>query len=179
MENELISDQQLDFRVVEWGGNSRLAPSVPHAQLTNATIIGQVSFDFLQGLPLAKPLVTSWSLSIEICCYLLFAVYFASSPARLWGFACLGVVTMALSTGWCAASANPNAYGPYCFQNRYGVVQAGFVPFALGGLYYFRRGAIAACLTQHRLASIICFLAALMAMFCSEFFRTTAGAFLG
>jgi peptidoglycan/LPS O-acetylase OafA/YrhL len=147
--------------------------------ITNAIVIGQVTFDFVQWLPLAKPLVTSWSLSIEICCYLLLSVYFATSPARLWGFAGLGVVAMALSTGWCARSANPAAYGPYCFQNRYGVIQAGFVPFAFGGLYYFRQGAIAAWLTQHRSASIISLLGALGAMFGSEFFRATAGPFIG
>jgi peptidoglycan/LPS O-acetylase OafA/YrhL len=147
--------------------------------VTNATVIGQVTFDFVQWLPLAKPLVTSWSLSIEICCYLLLALYFARSPARLWAFAGLGVVAMVLSTGWCATSANPEAYGPYCFQNRYGVIQAGFVPFALGGLYYFRRGSIAAWLAQHRLASIISFLGALVAMFSSEVFRTILGPFIG
>jgi peptidoglycan/LPS O-acetylase OafA/YrhL len=147
--------------------------------ITNTTVIGQVTFDFVQWLSLAKPLVTSWSLSIEICCYLLLAVYFARSPARLWAFAGLGVVAMALSTGWCARSANPETYGPYCFQNRYGVIQAGFVPFALGGLYYFHRGAIAAWLAQHRLASIISFLAALAVMFGSELFRTTLGPFIG
>jgi peptidoglycan/LPS O-acetylase OafA/YrhL len=147
--------------------------------ITNTTVIGQVTFDFVQWLSLAKPLVTSWSLSIEICCYLLLAVYFARSPARLWGFAGLGVVAMALSTGWCARSANPETYGPYCFQNRHGVIQAGFVPFALGGLYYFHRRAIAAWLAQHRLASIISFLGALAVMFGSELFRTTLGPFIG
>jgi peptidoglycan/LPS O-acetylase OafA/YrhL len=147
--------------------------------ITNAAVIGQVTFDFVQWLPLAKPLVTSWSLSIEICCYLLLALYFARSPTRLWGFATLGLVAMALSTAWCAASANPGAYGPYCFQNRYGAIQAGFVPFALGGLYYFRRGAIATWLTQHWLASIISFLGAFVAMFSSEFFRATVGPFIG
>src|ERR1700730_13280564 len=147
--------------------------------ITNAPVIGQVTLVFVQWLPLAKPLVTSWSLSIEICCYLLLAVYFARSPARLWGFAALGVVAMALSTGWCATHANPGAYGPYCIQNRYGVIQAGFVPFALGGLYYFRRGAVAAWLTQHRVVSIISFLGAFVAVFSSEFFRATVGPFIG
>jgi peptidoglycan/LPS O-acetylase OafA/YrhL len=147
--------------------------------ITNVTVIGQVSFDFVQWLPLAKPLVTSWSLSIEICCYLLLALYFARSPARLWGFACLGVVAMALSTGWCARSANPAAYGPYCFQNRYGVIQAGFMPFALGGLFYFRRGEIAALLEKHRLVSIISFLGLLTGVFGSEFFQSTVGPFVG
>jgi hypothetical protein len=63
-----------------------------------------------------------------------------------------------------------------CFQNRYGVIQAGFVPFGLGGLYYFHRSAIADWLEEHRLASIISFLGALVAMFGSG---TTAGPFIG
>jgi peptidoglycan/LPS O-acetylase OafA/YrhL len=147
--------------------------------ITNTTVIGQVTFDFVQWLPLAKPLVTSWSLSIEICCYLLLALYFARSPTRLWGFAGIGVLAMALSTGWCATSANPAAYGPYCFQNRYGVIQAGFMPFALGGLFYFRRAAIAAWLKQYRMVLIIAFLGVLAALFGSEFFRATVGPFAG
>ena len=147
--------------------------------VTNVSIIGQVGFDFVQWLPLAKPLVTSWSLSIEICCYLLLALYFARTPARLWAFAALGVGAMALSTSWCAISADPAAYGPYCFQNRYGVVQAGFVPFAFGGIYYFRRGAIALWLVGHRFLAIILLLAAIAGMLGSQFFRLTAGPFLG
>jgi len=34
--------------------------------VTNLAILGQVTFDFRQWLPLAKPVVTSWSLSIEL-----------------------------------------------------------------------------------------------------------------
>jgi peptidoglycan/LPS O-acetylase OafA/YrhL len=147
--------------------------------ITNATIIGQVSFDFVQWLPLAKPLVTSWSLSIELCCYLLLALYFAKSPARLLGFAGLGAIGMVVSTGWCAMSADPAAYGPYCFQNRYGVIHAGFVPFAFGGLYYFRRSNIASWLAQHRVFSIVSLTGAIAAMFVSGFFRATAGPFIG
>jgi len=34
--------------------------------VTNLAILGQVTFDFRQWLPLAKPVDTSWSLSIEV-----------------------------------------------------------------------------------------------------------------
>ena len=147
--------------------------------VTNITIVGQVGFDFVQWLALAKPLVTSWSLSIEICCYLLLAVYFARSPVRLWAFTGLGLVGMALSTGWCGISVDPAAYGPYCFQNRYGVIQAGFVPFALGGLYYFKDKAIAPWLIRHRVSVIVILTAAIAGMFASAFFRAGFGPFLG
>ena len=153
-------------------------PTSPADVITNLTIIGQVSFDFVQWLPLAKPLVTSWSLSIEICCYLLLALYFARSPARLWAFAGLGVIAMALSTQWCATSANPSAYGPYCFQNRYGVIQAGFVPFAFGGIYYFRRNAIAVWLMRHRWSSVGALIGITLGM-SSEVLRTTVAPFIG
>ncbi len=147
--------------------------------VTNIAIVGQVTFDSVQWQPLAKPLVTSWSLSIEIACYILLALYFAKSPWRLWTFAALGVIAMAISTAWCATSVNPAAYGPYCFQNRYGVVQAGFVPFAFGGLYYFHPKAIAAWLLTYRLLLLGLAAAALGAMFGSTLAASTIGPFLG
>ena len=129
-------------------------PISPLEIITNLTVLGQVGFDYVQWLPLAKPLVTSWSLSIEIVSYLLLALYFAKSPSRLWAFAVLGVIAMAISTAWCATSPDPGAYGPYCFQNRYGVVQAGFIPFAFGGLYYFHRDPIADWIVRYRGRSV-------------------------
>ena len=122
--------------------------------ITNVTILGQVTFDYLQWLPLAKPLVTSWSLSIEIFSYLLLALYFARSSARLCAFATLGVFMMAISTAWCAIGADPAAYGPYCLLNRYAVVQAGCVPFAFGGLYYFHRNPITEWIVKYRGLSV-------------------------
>jgi peptidoglycan/LPS O-acetylase OafA/YrhL len=154
----------------------------PHSMAditTNLIILGQVTFDFLQWLPLAKPLVTSWSLSIEVACYLLLAFFFARSPAHCWALFALGVVVMAVSTGWCAASANPGAYGPYCFQNRYGVVQAGFVPFAFGGLYHFHRKALSAWLVRNRRPLVILLGGAIAAMFAGEWLSATVGPFLG
>jgi len=154
-------------------------PKNPEEVLTNLTIVGQVTFDFLQWLPLAKPLVTSWSLSIEVCSYVLLAFWFAKSSRRLWTLAALGVAAMAISTGWCEISANPAAYGPYCFQNRYGVIQAGFVPFAFGGLYHFHRRMISQWILRRRW-STMCMIGALIgAMFSGPLVTTTIGPFMG
>ncbi len=112
---------------------------IPHTlldMLTSLTIIGQTKFDLLARSG-ALPVLTSWSLSIELTCYLLLAVYFARSAKRLVLFALLGALAISLSTVHCALSANPARYGPFCYQNRYGVIQAGFIPFAAGGLIYF------------------------------------------
>lgn len=147
--------------------------------VTNAIVVGQVTFDFQQWLPLAKPLVTSWSLSIEICCYLLLALYFARSSARLCMFIVLGVIGMTLSTAWCAASADPGAYGPYCFQQRYGVVQAGFIPFACGGLFFFYKKPIATWLKVRRRLAIGLLCGAMLTMPSGPILSATVGPFLG
>jgi peptidoglycan/LPS O-acetylase OafA/YrhL len=147
--------------------------------VTNITIIGQVGFDFVRWLPLAKPLVTSWSLSIELCSYLLLAVYFARSPRRLVAFVALGLVGMAASTVWCAVSIDPSRYGPYCFQNRYGIIQAGFVPFAFGGLFFFYEKSIAYGLLKHRRFALAGFVCAIGAMFAGPAISATVGPFIG
>ena len=156
-------------------------PIGPTEIATNLLIIGQVTFDFEQWATLAKPLVTSWSLSIEVCCYLLLALYFASSAARLWALVVLGVVAMALSTGWCAMGGQSTSYGygPYCFQNRYGVIQAGFVPFAFGGLYYFYRNTLSSWLREHRWLCVFSLAVAIGATSRSAPLIWTIGPFLG
>ena len=90
----------------------------------------------------------SWgrSGSIELVSYCLLALYFARTAKRLMVLATLGAVGIALSTGHCVAVPSPYN-GPCCAQNRYGVVQVGFIPFAVGGLAYFHRGAMQAWLT--------------------------------
>ena len=143
-----------------------------------ATIIGQTTFDFLQRVE-AEPLATSWSLSIEVSCYLLLALYFAKSPARLFAFLLLGLVGIAISTARCASSSHVAEYGPYCFQNRYAVVQAGFVPFACGGLFYFRQKAFALWIGCHRTILVVALLAAGFAMFTGRAVSATIGPFLG
>ena len=46
-------------------------PMTPAEIVGNIAILGQVTFDFVQWSSLAKPTVTSWSLSIEVFSYLL------------------------------------------------------------------------------------------------------------
>ena len=147
--------------------------------VTNIAILGQVTFDFKQWLPLAKPVVTSWSLSIELFSYLLLALYFARSSSRLWTFAVIGAVAMGISTWHCAASVEPAAYGPYCAQNRYGVLQAGFIPFAMGGLFYFHQRALSFWITANLRVLIALLIAGHAAMFLGNALTATIGPYLG
>jgi peptidoglycan/LPS O-acetylase OafA/YrhL len=147
--------------------------------VTNLAILGQVTFDFRQWLPLAKPVVTSWSLSIELVSYVLLALYFARSSARLWAFAAVGALAMGISTWHCAVSAEPAAYGPYCSQNRYGVLQAGFIPFAMGGLFRFHRDALNAWIKANWRALIVLLIAGHAAMFLGNALTATIGPYLG
>jgi peptidoglycan/LPS O-acetylase OafA/YrhL len=147
--------------------------------VTNLAILGQVTFDFRQWLPLAKPVVTSWSLSIELFSYVLLALYFARSSARLWAFAAIGAIGMGISTWHCAVSIEPAAYGPYCVQNRYGVLQAGFIPFAMGGLFYFYQDALSVWIKANRRALIVLLIAGHTAMFLGNAVTATVGPYLG
>src|SRR6185312_3494628 len=81
-------------------------------------------------------------------CYCLLALYFAKTPLRLIALAVLGAIGIALSTGYCVAVPSPY-YGPYCFQNRYGVLQAGFIPVAAGGLAHFYRAVLRSWLVPY------------------------------
>jgi len=147
--------------------------------VTNLAILGQVTFDLRQWLPLAKPVVTSWSLSIELFSYVLLALYFARSSARLWAFAAVGAVAMGISTWHCVVSAEPAAYGPYCSQNRYGVLQAGFIPFAMGGLSYFHRDALSVWIKASWRALIVLLIAGHAAMFLGNTLTITIGPYIG
>jgi peptidoglycan/LPS O-acetylase OafA/YrhL len=154
-------------------------PMTPAEIIGNVAVLGQVTFDFVQWVSLAKPVVTSWSLSIEVFCYLLLAVYFARTPARLWSFAAIGALVMGLSTWYCAVSADPSQYGPYCFQNRYGVLQAGFIPFAMGGLFYFHSRFLSGWINANWRALIVLLVAAHAAMFLGNALSTTVAPYLG
>ena len=86
---------------------------------------------------------------------------------------------MAISTWYCAVGPDPAAYGPYCSQNRYGVLQAGFIPFAMGGLFYFHRRALRAWIKTNWLALIVLLIAGHAAMFFSTALTATIGPYLG
>jgi peptidoglycan/LPS O-acetylase OafA/YrhL len=153
-------------------------PMTPAEIVGNIAVLGQVTFD-AQWLSLAKPTVTSWSLSIEVFCYLLLSVYFARTPARLWVFAAIGAIAMGFSTWHCAVSADPSLYGPYCFQNRYGVLQAGFIPFAMGGLFYFHGRSLIGLINANWRMIIVLLVAAHVAMLLGNALSTTVAPYLG
>jgi len=145
----------------------------------NLAILGQVTFDFVQWSPFAKPVVTSWSLSIEVFCYVLLAVYFARTPARLWALAAIGAFALVFSTWHCAVSTDPARYGPYCFQNRYGVLQAGFIPFAMGGLFYFHSRSLSGWINANWQVLVVLLAAAHAAMLLGNALSTTVAPYLG
>jgi peptidoglycan/LPS O-acetylase OafA/YrhL len=154
-------------------------PMTPGEIIGNVAILGQVTFDYVQGLPLAKPTVTSWSLSIEVFCYLLLAMYFARTPARLWAFVAIGAIAMGFSTWHCAVSADPSLYGSYCYQNRSGVLQAGFIPLAVGGLFYFHSRSLRRWINANWRTLIVLLVAAVTATFLSNAISATVGPYLG
>jgi peptidoglycan/LPS O-acetylase OafA/YrhL len=157
---------------------SLTVPDTLLAKLTNITILGQVGFDFLYLIPLSRLVVTSWSLSIEIFCYCLLALYFAKTPVRLVALAGLGALGLWLSTGYCWRVPSPY-YGPYCVQNRYGVLQAGFIPFAVGGLVYFLRPMLRRWLSAYWKWLVAALVGAEALVAISTLASVTIGPFLG
>src|SRR6202035_3475450 len=108
-------------------------PSTAAAIFANLSIVTLTGFDFAPEMQRLSP--TTWSLAIEIFCYALLAVYFAKSRARL-------LVMLIVGVGVAAVQIFIDFDQPqYGFQNHYSVLQAGLVPFALGGLAYFTRSA--------------------------------------
>jgi peptidoglycan/LPS O-acetylase OafA/YrhL len=101
----------------------------------NFSVVGLVGFDpgYLSRFSFIVP--NSWSLSIEVVCYLMLAAFFAKTSKHLLTFAALGAIALAVSSAFC--SNETGQHGPYCFQSRYTVLQAGFIPFAIGGLLFF------------------------------------------
>jgi peptidoglycan/LPS O-acetylase OafA/YrhL len=115
-------------------------PRGPFDTTANITVLGLVGFDHGWKSSLTLMVPNSWSLSIELFCYTVLPLTFAKSPRHLVGFAVLGLSLLGYASISCAISGDLSGqYGPYCFQNRYGVLQAGFIPFATGGLLHFYR----------------------------------------
>ncbi|MBV9062468.1 MAG: acyltransferase [Alphaproteobacteria bacterium] len=129
-------------------------PTQPSGVLVNLTVLGLVGLDFRHEAAMPMMVGNIWSLSVEMFCYMLLALYFAKTKSRLWALAALGAVMIAWSTANCAVQPPDAAafYGGYCFQNRYGVLQAGFIPFALGGLLYLHAEAAARVVKLHGVA---------------------------
>jgi peptidoglycan/LPS O-acetylase OafA/YrhL len=108
-------------------------PSTGAAIFANLSIVTLTGFDFASPMQSLSP--STWSLAVEIFCYALLAVYFAKSRERLLFMLMIGVAVAAVRL---FVDFDQPQYG---FQNHYAVLQAGLIPFALGGLAYFYRGA--------------------------------------
>ena len=157
------------------------ANRVPHTiidAVTSLTIIGQTKFDYL-SVSDALPVLTSWSLSIELVSYILLAIYFAKSKQRLFLFAALGAIGIAASTMHCELGPDPASYGPYCYQNRYGVVQAEFIPFAAGGLIYFYFDALSDWLARNTRVVLAALLLLEILCACSDFIAYNFATYIG
>jgi peptidoglycan/LPS O-acetylase OafA/YrhL len=108
-------------------------PSTATAIFANLAIVTLTGFNLAHEMQRLSP--TTWSLAIEIFCYFLLAVYFAQSCTRLLFMLIVGIGVAAVQI---FIDFDQPDYG---FQDHYGVLQAGLIPFALGGLAYFYRGA--------------------------------------
>ena len=104
-------------------------PSTATAIFANLSIVTLTGFDFAPQMQRLSP--PAWSLAIEIFCYSLLAVYFAKFRSRLLFMLIAGIGIAAVQ--FAVNSGRPH----YDFQNHYGALQAGLIPFALGGLAYF------------------------------------------
>jgi peptidoglycan/LPS O-acetylase OafA/YrhL len=103
----------------------------------------------------------AWSLSVECFSYGLLGLYFAKTRARLLTMLAVGVAIAVIQV--VGAFDQPD----YGFHDHYRVTQAGFIPFAVGGLsYFFRRSRLFAF--SRAKFSILCVL--LIANFGGGFF---------
>jgi peptidoglycan/LPS O-acetylase OafA/YrhL len=113
-------------------------PSHPAAWIKNIAIFGLSGFTDEQLEP-ERLFRNSWSLAIEVSCYLVLSAYFAFSQKRLATLLVIGIA-VAIAT----IVANSSSYDwQQDFFDRYTTIQAGFIPFALGGLAYYHRHALA------------------------------------
>lgn len=109
-----------------------------HLPLTLKSIVANLSVVTLPSITVSRMATpqlapTAWSLGVEIFCYCLLALYFARTARRLIALLAVGAVIAVVQVAYGFDELN------YGFQNRYNVLQAGMVPFALGGLAYFWR----------------------------------------
>jgi peptidoglycan/LPS O-acetylase OafA/YrhL len=98
----------------------------------NLSLVGLTGFTHVAGYRLAP---TAWSLAVECFCYALLGLYFAKSRQRLLVMLAVGAVIAGIQI---AGALNEPEYD---LRSHYRVLQAGLIPFALGGLAYFFRQA--------------------------------------
>ena len=145
-------------------------PSTGAAIFANLSIVTLTGFDFTETQRLSP---TTWSLAIEIFCYFLLAVQFAKSRARL---LVMLIVGAAVAAGQIFVDIDRPEYG---FQNHYAALQAGLIPFALGGLAYFYRGARFYDFTGSKLALLgVLFLANFALGYWSDFHKYVSGLYV-
>ena len=146
-------------------------PSTASAIFANFSIVTLTGFDFAPDMQRLSP--TTWSLAIEIFCYALLAVYFARSRERLLFMLTIGVAVAAVRL---FIDFDQPQFG---FQNHYGVLQAGLIPFALGGLAYFYRDARIYEFSGAKLLVLsLLFLANFAACYWSDFHKYVSGLYL-
>jgi peptidoglycan/LPS O-acetylase OafA/YrhL len=146
-------------------------PSDWKATFANLSIATLTGFDAPPQMQRLSP--TAWSLAIEIFCYFLLAVYFAKSRSRL-------LVMLIVGVGITAAQVIVDFDKPeYGFYNHYSVLQAGLIPFALGGLAYFYRGGRIYEFSATKLLFLsLLFLVNLAVCYWSDFHKYVSGLFV-
>ncbi|HEY2902411.1 MAG TPA: acyltransferase [Polyangia bacterium] len=111
-----------------------VTPTTTPGAAANLFIFGLAGIT-IADMPAARLVPPAWSLCIELFCYVLLGLYFARTPRRLLVMLGVGVLIT-------AAQIAPLFFADFRnwdFQNHYGVLQAGLIPFAAGGLAYFHR----------------------------------------
>jgi peptidoglycan/LPS O-acetylase OafA/YrhL len=146
-------------------------PSSGSSIFANFSIVTLTSFDFTPEMQRLAP--TTWSLAIEIFCYFLLATFFARSQVRL-------SLMLAIGTGIAVVQIVGDIDLPdYGFQNHYSVLQAGMIPFALGGLAYFNRDARICSFSGTKLALLgLLFLANFVLGYWSDFHKYVSGLYV-
>ncbi len=91
----------------------------------NLSLLGLTGFQYSALHRLSPP---AWSLTVEVCCYAVLGLYAAKSRARLLVMLAVGVVVTVVQI--VSAFDQPNLG----FSFHYRVIQAGLIPFSLGGL---------------------------------------------
>jgi peptidoglycan/LPS O-acetylase OafA/YrhL len=146
-------------------------PSTKEAIFANLTIVTLTGFNFAMEMQRLSP--TTWSLAIEIFCYVLLAMYFAKSRIRLLFMLTIGIGIA--TTRICIDFDQPD----YGFQNHYGVLQAGLIPFALGGLAYFYREARVCDFSSTKLSLLgVLFLMNFALGYLSDFHKYVSGLYV-
>jgi peptidoglycan/LPS O-acetylase OafA/YrhL len=149
-----------------------LLPVSASELLANLSIVTLTGFGS-SGMVEHRLVPTAWSLSIELFCYALLAAYFPKSWCRLSIMLAAGIALSATSIIGASGQAD------YGFQNHYSVLQAGLVPFAIGGLAYFARESRAFAFSRSKLAVLGLLLTAnVLAGYFSDFHKYVGGLYV-